>query len=35
MSKKTPEEIREILIKIKSQSDLILVGGHARKAKLS
>lgn len=29
MSKKTPEEIREILIKIKSQSDLILVGGHA------
>lgn len=29
MSKKTPEEIREILIKIESQSDLILVGGHA------
>lgn len=29
MSKKTPEEIREILIKIKSPSDLILVGGHA------
>ncbi len=29
MPKKTPEEISKILVKINSDSDLILVGGHA------